>query len=311
MFQKTLKNEIRFFGRGLHTGAECGVRLCPPVLARANTANTLHTQSVQKRCSASGSAEWGPRAFASSGIVFYREDMPDTPIPASWRYVLDTANHVTLGRDGASVRTVEHLLSALAAGGVDVCDIFVSGPEAPLLDGAAAAFLEGIRGAGLEELPLPRETFRLPRPVWVDEGDRYSIALPVSDDEFRVSCSIYFPCTAIGYQACHFRVDEETYRREIAGARTFCLEEDVAKLRERGLALGGDFASVLVYGKDGPVGTEPRYEDECVRHKALDLIGDLCLLGRPLAAHIIGHKIGHTLSLELVRRIAGTMEEMA
>jgi UDP-3-O-[3-hydroxymyristoyl] N-acetylglucosamine deacetylase len=198
---------------------------------------------------------------------------------------------------------VEHLLSALAISGVDACDIYVTGPEIPLLDGAALEFLDGIQGVGLESMPFGgREAFRLSHPVWVDEGERTLVALPA--ESFRVSCVISFPHTAIGSQTCSFALDEEIYRKEIAPARTFCLEEDIARLRACGLALGGDYASVLVYGKDGPVGTESKYDDECVRHKALDLIGDISLLGSPLAAHVIGYKFGHALSVALVRRIA-------
>ncbi|MDR2733980.1 MAG: UDP-3-O-acyl-N-acetylglucosamine deacetylase [Spirochaetota bacterium] len=271
IFQKTLKNEIFLRGRGLHTGLECGLRICP--------------------------------LNAGSGVIFFSEDMaPTMPIPASWRFVRDVCHNVTLGREGVRIRTVEHLLSALAILGVDNCAIHVTGGEVPLLGGAAQEFLDAIDAAGTILFPGKRTVLRLSRPVWIDQGERYLLALPCED--FRVSCSIEFANKAIGYQACHFVVDEEVYRRGIARARTFGFAEDLEWMRERGLALGGDYDSVLLYAKDGSVKTEPRYADECARHKVLDMIGDLSLLGSPLRAHIIGHKIGHSLSVALAEKIA-------
>jgi len=271
MFQRTLKDEVRLTGKGLHTGEDCGVRLCPSV--------------------------------GGSGVVFYREDKDKTiPIPASWRFVQNTANTIALGREGISVRTVEHLLSALAICGIDNCAVFVTGPEVPLLDGAAAEFLSAIDAAGSAELAEARGCIHLRRPVWVDQGERYLLALPA--DELSITFSIYFPHKAVRYQACHLRIDEAVYRRELAKARTFGFQEEIASLRANGLALGGDYASVLVYGKNGPIETKVKYDNECVRHKVLDLIGDLSLLGAPLTAHIIGHRSGHSLSIELVKKIA-------
>jgi UDP-3-O-[3-hydroxymyristoyl] N-acetylglucosamine deacetylase len=271
IFQKTLKDEIRLRGKGLHTGLECGLRLCP--------------------------------RDAGSGIVLFSEDAaPAMPIPASWRFVRDTCRNITLGRDDVRIRTVEHLLSALAISGIDNCAIHVTGPEIPLLGGAAQEFLDAIDAAGTVLLSAERAVLRLSRPVWVDQGERYLIALP--GDDLRISCSINFANKAIGYQACHLVIDEEVYRRELARARTFGFAEDLNWMRERGLALGGDYDSVLLYDQDGPVETEPRFADECVRHKVLDMIGDLSLLGSPLCAHIIGHGIGHSLSAALVEKIA-------
>jgi len=270
MLQKTLKNEIRLRGKGLHSGAACAVRLCP------------HD--------------------AGSGIVFFSEDAPSMPIPASWRFVRDTCHNVSLGREGARVRTVEHLLSALAISGIDNCAIRVAGPEVPLLDGAAQEFLDAIDAAGTQLLSGERAVLRLTRAVWIDQGERYIIALPCED--FRVSCSINFANKAIGYQACNLVINEEAYRREIARARTFGFAEDLGWMRERGLALGGDYESVLLYGQDGPLETAPRFADECARHKVLDMIGDMSLLGSPLCAHIIGHAIGHSLTAALVEKIA-------
>jgi UDP-3-O-[3-hydroxymyristoyl] N-acetylglucosamine deacetylase len=171
-----------------------------------------------------------------------------------------------------------------------------------LLDGAAQEFLDAIDAAGTTTLAEERSVLCLAHPVWVDQGERYLLALP--SDDFRISCSIHFAHPAIQYQACHLVIDEEAYRREIARARTFGFAEDLAWMREQGLALGGDYTSVLFYDKDGPVETMPRYADECVRHKVLDMIGDMSLLGCPIRAHLIGHKSGHGLSIALVQKIA-------
>ena len=270
MLQHTVNDEVAFAGIGVHGGQPARVRIVP--------------------------------GGADTGIVFFREDLaPGMPIPASWRFVTDTTNCVTLGRESVSVRTVEHLLAAFAACGIDNAGIHVSGPEIPLLDGGAAEFLDAILRVGLAGQECPRLRLTLNHPLWVEEGDRYLLALPSRD--FRISCSIHFRHPQIRYQACHIRIDPRTFREEIAPARTFGFSDEIEAMRERGLAGGGSYDTVLVYGEDGPVATSLRFEDECVRHKVLDITGDLALLGRPFNAHVIGHKTGHALDLKLVRQI--------
>ena len=275
MFQTTIKEELSFAGIGVHSGQQCHVAMMP--------------------------------APADSGIVFYRADLaPGMPIPASWRFVTDTANCVTLGRESVTVRTVEHLLSALSVAGVDNCRVVVTGPEVPLLDGGAAEFFTEIQRVGQVEQDRVRLRLTLKHPVWIEDGDRYLLALPSKD--VRISCSIHFRHKQIRYQACHVRIDPATYVQEIAPARTFGFSEDIEAMRASGLALGGTHETVLIYDQDGPVDTELRFEDECVRHKVLDIIGDLALLGRPLHTHIIGHKTGHLLDIRLVKMIAEQAE---
>jgi len=274
MKQKTVSDQIVLQGRGLHSGQDVAVRITP--------------------------------AEPGSGYVFFREDLaPGMPIPASWRFVQDTGHNVTLGRESVSIQTVEHLLSALAATGIDNCNIHVHGPEIPLCDGGARIFLEAINQTGLIEQDAGREYCRIAMPVWVENGDRYLLALPSND--LRISCSIHFKHKSIRYQACHIRMDTATFADEIAPARTFGFTGDIEALRRQGLAQGGDYESVLVYDEAGPVSPDLHFEDECVRHKVLDIMGDLALLGRPLRAHIIGHKTGHALDVEFVQRLAREM----
>lgn len=274
MKQHTLQTEIMIKGKGLHSGQEVSALLKP--------------------------------AAPGTGIVFFREDIaPGMPIPASWRFVVDTVHNVTLGRENVSIQTVEHLLSALSAAGVDNCQIRVRGAEIPLCDGGARYFFDTLHEVGLVEQAAPREYYRIRMPVWVEDGDRYLVALP--SHNLRISCSIHFHHKAIRYQACHIKMDKKTYRHEIAPARTFGFSAEIEALRSCGLARGGDYDSVLVYDNEGPLGPELHFEDECVRHKVLDMLGDLALLGHPLQAHVIGHKTGHALDVEFVRKVSAEM----
>lgn len=274
MKQHTLQSQVAIEGKGLHSGQDVCILLEP--------------------------------ADPGTGIVLFREDLASgMPIPASWRFVVDTGHNVTLGRESVSIQTVEHLLSALSAAGVDNCLIRVNGPEIPLCDGGAKYFLETLSRTGLSGQEAPREYCQIRMPVWVEDGDRYLLALPAHD--LRISCSIHFRHKAIRYQACHIRMDAKTYLHEIAPARTFGFTGDIEVLRSRGLAQGGDYDTVLVYDENGPISPDIHFEDECVRHKVLDIMGDLALLGHPLRAHVIGHKTGHALDVEFVRRLAAEM----
>ena len=267
--QRTLNKKIVFSGIGFHTGYECHAALYP--------------------------------AAPGTGIVFSSADFPGTRIPASVDFVSDTRNRVVLANGPASVETVEHLLAALFLLSIDNCRIEVQGPEVPALDGSALAFL-----AALEQAVSERQLPSLPGsalffPVWIDEGERYIIALP--SERFCVSCSIYFDHPDIGYQSLYFSGAVEAFREEIAPARTFGFRRDAQELLRLGLARGSSGDNTLVFSEDALVGGALRFEDECVRHKTLDLIGDFALLGQRLNAHIISSRAGHSLHVALLKKI--------
>jgi UDP-3-O-[3-hydroxymyristoyl] N-acetylglucosamine deacetylase len=267
--QQTLGTPVEIEGTGLHTGADARVRLQP--------------------------------APANSGIVFVRHDLEGAEIPATHTFVRGSSLATTLARGRASVATVEHLLAALHGMAIDNARIEVDGPEIPIMDGSSAPFVEAIVRAGRVRQMAARRDILIRRPSSVRQGDRTVLAVPAND--FRISYAIDFPHPAIGYQAVTLRVDEKVFASSIAPARTFCLLRDVRTMQASGLALGGSFENALVVGDDGVLNGALRFPDEFVRHKVLDLIGDLALLGAPLRAHVIVFKGGHQMHTALVQRI--------
>lgn len=267
--QKTLAGPAQCRGIGLHTGALSRLRLLPA----------------------------GPDA----GIVFRRTDLGDAEIPASWKLLNGTSLSTTLSRGPVSVATVEHILSALHGMGIDNARIDLDGPEVPILDGSAAPFVELIRSAGVRSLDRARRFMTLNRPVRVKDGDKEILALPAND--LWTSYVIDFPHPAIGCQSVDQAIDETIYAEAIAPARTFCLLRDVEAMRRAGMARGGSLDNAVVVGEDGIMNGALRLPDEFVRHKVLDLVGDLALLGAPLRAHVLAFKGGHRLHAALVRRI--------
>ncbi|HKQ97246.1 MAG TPA: UDP-3-O-acyl-N-acetylglucosamine deacetylase, partial [Candidatus Polarisedimenticolia bacterium] len=267
--QKSLRQTVEIEGVGLHSGAETRVRLHP--------------------------------APADSGIVFERADLGGRRIVASAANVRSTSLATTLAEGDASVGTVEHLMAALAGMGIDNARIEVEGPEIPILDGSAAPFVDAIRRAGTVLQAAPRRDLSLRRPVTLRQGERTILALP--SDDLRISYAIDFSHPAIGYQAVTLRMDESVFAASIAPARTFCLLRDVRAMRDSGLVRGGSLDNALVVGDDGVMNGQLRFRDEFVRHKVLDLVGDLALLGRPLLGHVIARNAGHALNYELVLAI--------
>ncbi|HEU4400671.1 MAG TPA: UDP-3-O-acyl-N-acetylglucosamine deacetylase [Candidatus Polarisedimenticolia bacterium] len=264
--QRTLARPVEAEGIGLHTGVRASVRLLP--------------------------------ASADSGLVFVRRDRGGVEIPAAHRFLNATSLATTLSRGSSVVGTVEHLLSALQGLGIDNARLEVDGPELPILDGSAAPFVDLILAAGRRSLARPRRYITLKRPVSVMHGDRQIIALPAND--LQVTYAIDFPHPVIGYQAVSAAIGEETYVSGIAPARTFCLLSDVEAMRRAGLALGGSLENAVVIGENGVLNDSLRYPDECARHKILDLVGDLALVGAPLRAHVVAIKGGHRLHAALI-----------
>ncbi len=264
MTQATLRNPLRFEGIGLHTGVSAAVEIRP--------------------------------ADADDGINFV---LGATRVPALAENIVDTSRATVLGRDGASVSTTEHLLSALFAMGVTNAEIHVEGPEVPARDGSAAEFVAAIARCGLVEQPRPRRILEIDEPVWLRAGDRMIAAFP--SEVFRVRFVADFP-PPIGTQYFNGQIDPDCFQKEIAGARTFAYLHEIEALWARGLGRGGSLDNALVFGPDGPM--QPlRWPDEAVRHKVLDLIGDFALLGSWPRCEVVAIKSGHELHASMTRTL--------
>ncbi len=264
MMQATLRDTLHFEGVGLHTGELSAIDVHP--------------------------------ADCDRGLSFV---LGATRIPATVEYVRDTSRATVLGRDGATVSTTEHLLSALFAAGVSNAEIHVEGTEIPALDGSAAPFLAAIDACGLEPQALPRRMLELEEPSFVQAGDRTIVALPAPC--FRVRFLADFP-PPVGTQYFDGTIDAATFRSEVAAARTFGFLHEIEELRARGLARGGNLENAIVFAPDGPL--QPlRWPNEAVRHKVLDLVGDLALLGAWPQCEIVAIKSGHELHASLTRAL--------
>jgi UDP-3-O-[3-hydroxymyristoyl] N-acetylglucosamine deacetylase len=273
--RRTLAQPIGCRGVGLHSGADIAL--------------TLHPDA------------------AGAGISFFRRDL-DVVIPARHDHVVDTRLCTALGLPGhsdARVGTVEHVMAALAAVGIDDARIEVDGPEIPILDGSAEPFLFLIACAGTREQAGLRRSIEVLKPVRVTAEDgAYAELLPSGETAFDAELEIAFPGTAIGTQRLALRVTDESFRAELARARTFTLAEDVRRLRAAGLAQGGSLANAVVV--DGPLVLNPgglRQPSEFVRHKLLDVVGDLALAGHPIAGRFRGARSGHALNSKLLHAL--------
>jgi UDP-3-O-[3-hydroxymyristoyl] N-acetylglucosamine deacetylase len=239
-------------------------------------------------------------AEAGSGVTFVRTDLPDAPlIPARGDRVVDTRLATTLGQGAARVSTVEHLLAALAGVGVDNATVQVDGDEVPIMDGSAAPWVTLLAGAGRVDLGAPRPTLVVDRPVSVREGER-EIAVEPSP-RYEIAYEIAFEHAAVTAQSIDLVVEPARFASELAPARTFGFLAEVEALKARGLARGGSLANAVVVGPDRILNPEGlRFPDEFVRHKALDLVGDLALLGLPLRGRVTVARGGHQLHTALV-----------
>jgi UDP-3-O-[3-hydroxymyristoyl] N-acetylglucosamine deacetylase/3-hydroxyacyl-[acyl-carrier-protein] dehydratase len=225
--------------------------------------------------------------------VFRRTDLPTAPeIPALVEHVAATVRGTTLEKDGIEVQTVEHVLSAISGLGVDDLVVELAGPEPPAMDGSALPFAEALKDSGFEKNSEERSPARLRETVEFRDGGVWIKAIP--HDGLAVEFHISYDHPVLGQQSAAFDVGPETFLRDLAPARTYILYEDVEKVRALGLAKGGSTENALVVRRDGYANDGPlRFADEPVRHKIVDLLGDLCLLGRPLEAKITAHKSGH------------------
>ncbi|MBK9117735.1 MAG: UDP-3-O-acyl-N-acetylglucosamine deacetylase [Betaproteobacteria bacterium] len=271
--QRTLQRLTRTTGVGLHTGARVEMILRP--------------------------------APPDTGIVFHRTDLPSAvAIPAVAANVGDTRLSSTLKADGASVSTVEHLMSALAGLGIDNLHVDIAGPELPIMDGSAGPFVFLLQSAGIVEQKARKRYLRVTSPVEVRDGDKWARFEPF--DGFRLDFTIDFPHPVFGSENRHIVVDFafDSYAKEVARARTFGFMQDVEAMRAAGLGLGGSLQNAVVLDEFRVLNSEGlRYDNEFVRHKVLDAIGDLYLLGHPLIGQYTAYKSGHAVNNQLARAL--------
>lgn len=269
-FETTVQRPVEASGVGLHSGVPVHIRILP--------------------------------APVSTGIVFLRTDLDNFPIPASWRHVARVSYATSLMRKGVLLSTTEHLLSVFYSMGIDNAYVEIDNLEVPILDGSGQPFVELIEQAGIRQYRRKRRYLRIRRPVSVeDRGKRISI-LPA--ESFRLTCETDFAHPLVGRQTLELEVTPERYAAEIAPARTFGFEYELGQMRNMGLIRGATLDNAVCFTRDAvlnPGGL--RMPDECCRHKALDLIGDLALLGRPLLGHVIAERAGHAMHAALVARI--------
>jgi UDP-3-O-[3-hydroxymyristoyl] N-acetylglucosamine deacetylase len=259
--QRTIRRSISCTGIGLHSGNKVTLSLKP--------------------------------APAGFGIRFRRTDLGGIEIPATVQHVAGINYATGLSHDTATVETVEHLLSALVSLGVDNVVVELSQPEVPIMDGSAAPFVYLINEAGIKRLAPPRRYLKVLRPISLSRGDKRIAIYP--SEHFKVTYSIAFDHPLLRHQSRTMRINEDSFVEEIAPARTFGFLKEVEMLRQQGLALGGSLENAIVIGDTGVLNNALRFDDEFVRHKILDVIGDLALVGHPLIGHVVAHRGGHAL----------------
>jgi len=241
-------------------------------------------------------------APVSTGIVFVRTDLDNFPIPANWRYVARVSYATSLMRQGVLISTTEHLLSVFYSSGIDNAYIEIDNLEVPILDGSGQPFVALLRDAGLRTYRRKRKYLRIRRPISVEDGQKRITILPA--DSFRLTCDTFFHHPMVGKQSLEMELTPERYAQHIAPARTFGFEYELDQLRNMGLIRGASLANAVCFNRETVMNPEGlRFPDECCRHKALDLIGDLALLGKPLLGHVIAERAGHAMHAALVARI--------
>lgn len=273
--RKTLASESRIQGIGLHSGASVSMRLLP--------------------------------AAAETGVVFVRTDVGGVEIPADLDFAGPSFYATVLTKDGVTVSTIEHLMAALYALGVDDARVELDGPEVPILDGSARPFVDLVLAAGVRDLPTLRQYITIVRPIEVRDDEKTISVHPCP--EYRVTYGIEFPHPALGYQELTASLwTQDAFTEKLAPARTFTFERDVEALQRAGLARGGSLENAVVVGDAGVLNATLRFPDEFVRHKMLDLTGDLSLLGHPLRGHVVAYRAGHDLHGRFARKIRASRE---
>ncbi len=274
--QRTIKRETAFQGIGLHTGKFSRVRLRP-----------------------------APR---DRGISFFRTDR-GAAIRGDVTSVVDTAFATTIGVEGAKIRTIEHLMAAAAGLGIDNLIVEVEGPEIPILDGSATGLVDILLDAGIAKQGKEKAFVRVIHPVSYEDAHSRVVVFPHEGTGTRISYAISHGHSAVGHQELTVDVTEKSFIREIAPARTFGFLRDIEKLRANGLARGGSLDNAIVIGDEGILNESGlRFRDEFVRHKILDSVGDLSLLGFPIIGHIIFEKAGHTANVNFLKKLISSVD---
>jgi len=269
-FETTIQRPVEAKGVGLHTGVSVSIRILP--------------------------------APPSTGIVFLRTDLDNFHVPASWRYVARVSYATSLMRQGVMISTTEHLLSVFYSMGVDNAYVEIDNLEVPILDGSGWPYVELLKAAGLKSYRRRKRFLLIRRPVTVESGSKRITILP--SDRFLLTCDVYYDHPLIGKQSLDMEVTPERYAQEIAPARTFGFAHELDQMRDMGLIRGAALENAVCFDRETVVNPEGlRFGDECCRHKALDLIGDLALIGKPLLGHVIAERAGHAMHTALVARI--------
>ena len=268
--ETSLRRPVEIGGIGLHSGAPVHLRLVP--------------------------------APPATGIVFVRTDLNNFHVPASWEHVARVSYATSLMRQGVLISTTEHLLSVFYSMGIDNAFVELDNLEVPILDGSGAPFIELIRAAGLQTYRRQRRYLQIVKPVKVEMNGKSVSILPC--ERFELACHIYFDHPDVGEQGLELEVTPENYASEIAPARTFGFEHELDAIRDMGLIRGASIENAVCFTRTevaNPGGL--RFPDEPCRHKALDLIGDLALIGRPLLGRVVAKKAGHAMHVQLVNKI--------
>ncbi|MDD3726197.1 MAG: bifunctional UDP-3-O-[3-hydroxymyristoyl] N-acetylglucosamine deacetylase/3-hydroxyacyl-ACP dehydratase [Candidatus Ratteibacteria bacterium] len=277
--QKTIERSVEIEGIGLHTGEKSRL--------------IFYSASVD------------------TGIIFIKKCGPKNEmIRPVIDNLLDTTKfprRTSIGNENVQIHTIEHLLSALYSMEIDNILIEIEGNECPGLDGSAKPFVEILKKAGTKELNKKRNVFVIKEPIYISENNSHIIALP--SNEFRISYILDYPDTAIGSQYASYSITPEIYEKEIAPARTFCLREEIEPLKKMGLGKGSDYKNTLVIDRSGEIiNNQFRFDNEPVRHKINDLIGDIALFGSSISGHIIGIKSGHSLNTRFIKKMRALTE---
>jgi UDP-3-O-[3-hydroxymyristoyl] N-acetylglucosamine deacetylase len=269
-FETTVQRPVEAKGVGLHSGVPVSIRILP--------------------------------APPSTGIVFLRTDLDNFSVPASWRYVARVSYATSLMRQGVLISTTEHLLSVFYSMGVDNAFVEIDNLEVPILDGSGSPYVELLNAAGLKSYRRRKRFLRIRRPVTVEAGSKRITIIP--SDRFLLTCDVFYDHPLIGKQSLDMEVTPERYAQEIAPARTFGFSYELDQMRDMGLIRGASLDNAMCFDREGMQNPEGlRFPDECCRHKALDLIGDLALIGKPLLGHVIAERAGHAMHTALVARI--------
>ena len=269
-FETTVQRPVEASGVGLHSGVAVRIRILP--------------------------------APPSTGIVFIRTDLDRFAVPASWRYVQKVSYATSLMRQGVLISTTEHLLSVFYSMSIDNAFVEIDNLEVPILDGSGKPFVDLIQAAGIKQYRRRKRFLRILRPVSVEGGGKRITILP--SDRFLLTCDVFFDHPLVGRQVLEIEVTPERYAEEIAPARTFGFEYELPQMRNMGLIRGAALDNAICFDRKGVQNPDGlRFADECCRHKALDLIGDLALIGKPLLGHVIAEKSGHAMHFALVNRI--------